>query len=351
MSKNIVVLSDGTGQEGGEGRNTNIYKIFNMVEDRTKRQITFYDRGLGTGWRKFSGNVAGAGISKNIKECYQFIFENFEADDQVYLFGFSRGAATVRSLSGFIHEFGVIPKSRPELIDKAWKIYKTGDEEKRKIKTELFLGEHHNMWLRIKFLGVFDTVAALGVPNKTISRIMDKIPSMRHKFHNLDLSASVENAYQALAIDDERKTFHPLIWNETKETYQTMKQVWFAGVHTDIGGGYKETELSDISLQWMLNKAVSKGLHIYPKHTEQLNPDVTGKMHDPFEGIKGNIWRRERRSWDVKMQSVPTVHESVLIRRDFGKNQEGPAYEPWILDIEHEVEPWPEHQRSESHLM
>jgi uncharacterized protein (DUF2235 family) len=137
MSKNIVVFSDGTGQEGGEGRNTNIYKIFNMVEDRTKRQITFYDRGLGTGWRKFSGNVAGAGISKNIKECYQFIFENFEADDQVYLFGFSRGAATVRSLSGFIHEFGVIPKSRPELIDKAWKIYKTGDEEKRKIKTEL----------------------------------------------------------------------------------------------------------------------------------------------------------------------------------------------------------------------
>ena len=118
MSKNIVIFSDGTGQEGGEGHNTNIYKIFNMLEDRTSRQVTFYDRGLGTGWRKISGNAFGAGISKNIKECYQFIFENYESgknnepNDQIYLFGFSRGAATVRSLSGFIHEFGILPKTR-----------------------------------------------------------------------------------------------------------------------------------------------------------------------------------------------------------------------------------------------
>ena len=91
MGKNIVVFSDGTAQEGGRGRNTNVYKLFNMVEDRTERQIAFYDRGLGTGWRKFSGNVFGAGISKNILECYQFIFENFSAGDQVFLFGFSRG--------------------------------------------------------------------------------------------------------------------------------------------------------------------------------------------------------------------------------------------------------------------
>src|SRR5210317_282795 len=171
MSKNIVIFSDGTGQEGGEGHNTNIYKIFNMLEDRTPRQITFYDRGLGTGWRKFSGNTMGAGISQNIKECYQFIFENYESgkhgepNDQVYLFGFSRGAATVRSLSGFIHEFGILPKSRPELIDQAWDIYKIGNDAKRKKKTDDFLLQHHNMWLRIKFLGVFDTVAALGVPN------------------------------------------------------------------------------------------------------------------------------------------------------------------------------------------
>jgi len=121
MAKNIVVFSDGTGQEGGEGADTNIYKLFKMVENRTKSQITFYDRGLGTGFRKIGGSVFGAGISHNIKECYRFIFDNYEAGDSIYLFGFSRGSTTVRSLSSFIHLFGILPKSRPELIDKAYK--------------------------------------------------------------------------------------------------------------------------------------------------------------------------------------------------------------------------------------
>ena len=130
MPKNIVVLSDGTGQEGGKGPPTNIYKFFQLLENRTDKQITFYDRGLGTGWKKISGNVSGAGITKNIKECYKFIFDNFGSEDKIFLLGFSRGAATVRSLSGFIQEFGILPKSRPELIDQAWKIYKIPDRVK-----------------------------------------------------------------------------------------------------------------------------------------------------------------------------------------------------------------------------
>jgi uncharacterized protein (DUF2235 family) len=87
MPKNIVVFSDGTGQEGGKGNNTNVYKLFNMIEDRTENQVSFYDRGLGTGWRKITGNVGGMGISKNIIECYEFIFENYQAGDNIYLFG------------------------------------------------------------------------------------------------------------------------------------------------------------------------------------------------------------------------------------------------------------------------
>ena len=88
MSKNIVVFSDGTGQEGGKAYNTNVYKLFNMIEDRTPRQIAFYDRGLGTGWRKLTGSAFGAGISANIRECYEFIFDHYQAGDQVFLFGF-----------------------------------------------------------------------------------------------------------------------------------------------------------------------------------------------------------------------------------------------------------------------
>ena len=132
MSKNIIVFSDGTGQEGGKGNNTNVYKLFNMIEDRTQKQISFYDRGLGTGLRKITGNIAGMGISKNILECYEFIFSNYCAGDNVFLFGFSRGATTVRSLSGFIHMFGILPKSRPELIKKAYRIYK----KRKKVKRE-----------------------------------------------------------------------------------------------------------------------------------------------------------------------------------------------------------------------
>jgi len=85
MSKNIVIFADGTGQEGGRGNNTNVYKLFNTVADRTASQIVFYDRGLGTGWRKVTGNMFGAGMDKNIKECYTFIFENYQAGDKIYL--------------------------------------------------------------------------------------------------------------------------------------------------------------------------------------------------------------------------------------------------------------------------
>jgi uncharacterized protein (DUF2235 family) len=124
VAKNIVIFSDGTGQEGGTGNNTNVYKTFNLILDRSPGQISFYDKGLGTGFRKFTGNVFGRGFSENVLECYKFIFANYEHGDEIFLFGFSRGAATMRSLTGFIHWFGILPKSRATLVDEAWKIYK-----------------------------------------------------------------------------------------------------------------------------------------------------------------------------------------------------------------------------------
>ena len=124
MGKNIVVFSDGTGQKGGVHYNTNVYKLFNMIEDRTQNQIAYYDPGLGTGIEGIAGLIGGRGFSRNMLDCYKFIFENFQADDHIFLFGFSRGAATVRSLSGFIHLFGILPASRADIIDDAFNIYK-----------------------------------------------------------------------------------------------------------------------------------------------------------------------------------------------------------------------------------
>ena len=136
MGKNIVIFSDGTCQKGGVDSNSNVYKLFNMIEDRTEIQIAYYDPGLGKGFRKITGSLFGRGFSKNILECYRFIFENFEANDKIYLFGFSRGVAIVRSLSAFIHLFGILPKSRPDLTKQAFAIYKKKDP---KIKQVLLL--------------------------------------------------------------------------------------------------------------------------------------------------------------------------------------------------------------------
>jgi len=338
MPKNIVVFSDGTGQEGGKGENTNIYKIFNVIEDRTAKQISFYDRGLGTGWRKLSGNVAGAGISKNILECYTFIFENYEAGDQIYLFGFSRGAATVRSLSSFIHYFGILPKSRHELVKQAYKIYKIKNETKRKAKAAEFISKHHTMWTRVKFLGCFDTVAALGMPVKWLNVMVNKIPGLAHSFQNFKLNPSVEHAFHALAIDDERKTFHPILWDAEVLEYQTIKQVWFCGMHTDIGGGYEEHDLSDIPLSWMLDNAIKQGLLIYSTDPVAGRENINGTMHNSRDRGWTKMYRKESRYWDIQRAEKPIIHFSVLERKKNTSNEEAPPYQPWILKLEYEVE-------------
>ena len=350
MPKNIVVFSDGTGQEGGRGNNTNVYKLFNMVEDRTEDQVTFYDRGLGTGWRKITGNISGMGISQNIYECYQFIFENYLAGDNIFLFGFSRGAATVRSLSAFIHLFGILPKSRRELIKQAYRIYKMEYSGDRKKQADDFVSRHHNQWTKIKFIGVWDTVAALGLPVKSLSTLVDWFPFFRHKFHNLTLSESVEHARQALAIDDERLTFRPKIWDREIKDYQTMKQVWFCGMHTDVGAGYKEQELSDVPLTWMIEEAKKFGLKIYSKNKVKINPDADGIMHDSRKGFPGFLFRKKIRLWNSETHGKPVIHQSVLLRKHNKNNTTTPQYKPWIFNLEYDVEPWPESQRSINHI-
>lgn len=340
MPKNIVIFSDGTGQKGGSKKNTNVYKLFNMIEDRTDKQIAFYDPGVGTDWRLVTGNISGGGITQNIKQCYEFIFDNFKAGDQLYLFGFSRGAATVRSLSSLIHMFGILPFSRRDLINEAFDIYKMRNFDKREKTAEDFISRHHTMWTNIKFLGVWDTVSALGLPIESLDMVINKISLFRHRFHNFKLSKAVENACQALAIDDIRLTFHPKIWDREITEDQNMKQVWFCGVHTDVGGGYEEQGLSDIPLMWMTEMAKQCGLLIYPKHNVKINQDIESKMHDSASGFPGSIYRKKERSWDAKTKGKLIVHESVTERKLNRQNKPDPAYDPWVLKQEHDIEPW-----------
>jgi uncharacterized protein (DUF2235 family) len=317
-----------------------------MLENRTERQIVFYDRGLGTGWRKITGNIGGMGISRNILDCYEFIFEHYCAGDKVFLFGFSRGAATVRSLSSFIHLFGMLPRSRPELIGRAYKIYKIEDKEKRDDRAQELIDRHHTMWCKIEFLGVWDTVAALGLPFKALDQLVDMVWFWRHKFQDFTLSESVIHARHALAIDEERKVFHPTLF-EKNLSHQILKQVWFCGAHSDIGGGYENHQLSDIPLLWMMTEAKEQGLLIYDDHKVELSPNADGEMHDPRSGIRGRLFRKRVRSWDSNKLGPPMLHGSVSMRTRNRENEEAPPYDAWILGMEHEVEPWPENLRAE----
>jgi uncharacterized protein (DUF2235 family) len=342
MAKNIVVFSDGTGQKGGTGNNTNVYKTFNLILDRSPEQTSFYDKGLGTGFRKFTGSVFGRGFGENVRQCYQFIFENYQHDDDIFLFGFSRGAATVRSLTGFIHLFGILPKSRGGLVDEAWKIYKISDQTKRQEAAKKFHSANHTMWATVKFLGVWDTVASLGVPDTRFDKVLNWIAP--HGFHNFKLSNSVINACHALSIDDERQNFSPIYIDPESNRESELKQVWFMGMHTDVGGGYAEKELSDIVLEWMIGYAVKHGLRIYAdsKRPNGLcTPNPNGHMHDSRNKTwKKFVFKKRQRKWPRRYGKPPVIHQSVELRTASITNKSNGGYEPWITKLEYKVEPW-----------
>jgi uncharacterized protein (DUF2235 family) len=361
MARNIVIFSDGTGQDGGSERNTNVYRLFNMTEQRTDAQICYYDPGVGsTGWlSRVPGLASGRGFGRNVRDCYTFIFENFKAGDRLFLIGFSRGAATMRSLASFIHLFGIMPRSRRRMVEQAWRIYTIRDRERRRAAARAFLGYHHTMWTKVHFLGCYDTVAALGLPYNWASRVLDRVPGMKHRFHDFRLSPAVVHAYQALALDDRRTTFHPILWDAIEEetldpsgtnrgveplACEIMRQVWFAGAHSDVGGGYPEKGLSDIPLVWLTRAAVEHGLRIYPRHTVIIQEDPDDVLHDPRAGLLARLYRASDRRWDPDRPDRPVVHESALRRRKSVRNADEPPYAPWIARLPNvEVEPWAPH--------
>ncbi len=364
MPKNIVILCDGTGQIGGKGASTNVYKLFNMLEDRTANQVVYYDPGIGTETFGKVAQIFGIGFKRNVLNCYEFLFDNFEAGDRIYLFGFSRGAATVRSLATFIEMFGVLPLSRKDLINEAFRIYKmrTNDEEdthlsfdnvskrlnRRELKAKEFVDLHHTMWTRVKFVGVWDTVAALGGSGHWLSMITDKL--FPHRFHNFSLGPGVDHARHAIAIDDERKTFHPVVWDSLKDdpAGDRLKQVWFCGVHTDVGGGYSEPELSYYSLDWMIRESRAKGIRFYEDSREwkkylamkardekDQNDLINGLMHNEQQGFMGKLYKRERRKWDPANGPI-VLHRSVERRMRNCRNANDPDYKSsaWVLKIQ-----------------
>ncbi len=282
----LIVCFDGTWNTPDKGEKpTNVVKILRAIRntDGDVRQITFYEPGVGTGGPvdHVVGGASGAGLTENMIAGYRFLANNYEDGDEVYVFGFSRGAYTARSLAGFVHLAGLFsPLHLGWDLHQAIDIYRDPDlkhEQKQSKIDALNLGGHPD--IQIRCVGVWDTVGALGIPGDLGRRLVGK----RFYFQDVQLSNKVRVALHAMAIDEKRSAFAPTLWvrkkGEPPVPGQVVEQVWFSGVHSNVGGSYKDEGLSDIALDWMLKRVRRHtGLAFDEAYIRDfVKPDAEGK--------------------------------------------------------------------------
>jgi hypothetical protein len=289
-------------------------------------QVVYYDPGVGTAglWDKFAGGGFGVGLSHHIKRAYRFIANNYADGDEIFCFGFSRGAYTVRSLSGLIGAVGLLENDQLEFLPEAYKYYRTHPDERPESKHEKVLPKKDSprRHIPIAFMGVWDTVGALGIPFRGLRWISRKWVG----FHNVELSGNIRYAFQALAVDEKRSLFAPAIWttreekDEIKHASQRLLQVWFAGAHSNVGGGYACSGLSDVALEWMVGMAGECGLELDAAYLEaKMDPKpVHGVLVDSFTLMYKLVCLRRSDRAITKTCSYMNerVHEGVWRRVD-----------------------------------
>ncbi|WP_395374681.1 DUF2235 domain-containing protein [Marinicella sp. W31] len=370
--KNIILCSDGTGQVGGRGNDTNVWRIYDAVNvnDADYKQVTFYDDGVGTDNNlvtKSMGLAFGWGLSRNIRELYKFLVMQYNPGDRIYAFGFSRGAHTIRLLVEMICNFGILDRKRfanehsldqaildlskqfKSAIREAWlyKVLRIGEMksseqlwqrtmEVMEHKTDTFNPEkrnknsdakesnkQHHQNVQIEFLGVWDTVSAIGMP---VDELRENIFFAHHAFVDNLLNPQVKHACHALAIDEARHTFKPVLWDQSKKSDQKrIEQVWFAGVHTNVGGGYAKDQLAMISLEWMMCKASEHGLRFREPALRYISDkaNLLGKLYNSRAGIQSLYRYKPRDITELMSEAYGTekldistiqIHDSVYQR-------------------------------------
>lgn len=297
--KKLVLFCDGTwnrvDQKTVDSRPcpTNVLKLFEATmpyDQQGNPQIVHYIEGVGTRRaERLRGGGFGYGISDNIKNAYCFIVSNYAPGDEIFLFGFSRGAFTVRSIAGMIRNVGILKRHKRHLANEAFRRYVArskkwhpDSEYSKKFRKE---NTHQNETIR--FLGVWDTVGALGAPfGILLGWVVGKLFNCR--FHDVKLSSIIDSAYHALSIDERRWPFRPTLWKLNDKHLQrnaqnaatgrppAYEEKWFPGVHSNVGGGYPNTGLSDCALEWMVDRARSHGLNVDIDliSNPQYQPDV-----------------------------------------------------------------------------
>lgn len=321
--KNIVICADGTWNSPEDEGITNVLRLSESIAPTAAnghKQVIFYDWGVGTDRKKLMGGVSGAGLNKNIMDCYRFVVQNYDPSDRLFFFGFSRGAYTVRSLAGFIRNSGILRREHAGKVGAAFALYRrrqpssapsaqaAKDFRKRYAVADIS---------PIEFMGVWDTVGSLGIPVP----IFGVLDGDSYLFHDTSPSSIIQCARHAMAIDEVREDFPVGRWDPKPGI--DLKEAWFAGVHSDVGGGYSDdARLSEIPAAWMLREAGTRGLAVETHFKDQLSSDASAVQHPQPTGI----WKfRGRKSREIRPNDL--IHESVKRRFEtMGSDWKSPTF-------------------------
>ena len=312
--KNIVICCDGTGNEYGKN-NTNVVETYALAR-KTPGQIAYYDPGVGTGgWaydeesgklRALTDQGTGAGLQKNVNDAYRYLMDVYDGpEDHIFLFGFSRGAFTVRSLAGMLHKVGLLERNADNQLEYAAKIY----NQRRNIRVAAGFKATFSRPVTVHFVGVWDTVESL-------------VLNEGKRWSDARLNPEIAFAYHALAIDERRQDFQPCLWdNQNLQPGRSMEQVWFAGVHSDVGGYHPKRGLANISLHWMLQKAEAAGMAVDRRRlgSARYRRNPHGESQESYTGL----WRLR----GEHVRNIPVgskVHRSVWDRMDNPSNGYSP---------------------------
>lgn len=345
MPKKIIVCADGTWNtedqvDHGTSCPTNVVKVARALlptDAHGQNQVIYYHSGVGTNLgQHFGGGAFGVGLFANVQDCYRFLVHNYEPGDRLYFFGFSRGAYTARSLAGLVRNSGILRRGHEDQEAAAISHYRDRSDQTtpdspamQQFRREHSYTEEGDTGQAIEMIGVWDTVGALGVP---LLGSLHLPGNLDWQFHDVKLSSYVKNAFHALAVHEHRKEFLPTLWEQSasgKAKGQRLEQVWFTGAHSDVGGGYAQAGLSNLSLLWMIERAKKCGLEFDPGVVEQTQGDPLADAHDSFSALykaldlfgwhPGGVWRKiglvgPKPGFEAVDPGFEAIHESVVHR-------------------------------------
>ncbi len=320
MGKNIVLCADGTWNtpHGSDvAGNTNVRKLY-MALLNGAGQLKYYDSGVGTDGTPIDhlvGGAMGEGLFQKMQDCYAFLGNVYDPGDKIFLFGFSRGAFTARSVGGMIAAFGVptINLDNRTFVQ-VFDAYREPDPARKKALKDQLTQAYGLTEVTVEMVGVWDTVGSMGIPGIFFNVFNAK----RYGFLDTTLHECIKHGYHAICIDEKRAQFEPTLWTNPDGTLlannEQIEQVWFPGVHCDVGGSYAASQLSDITLSWMMHKADEHGLKFSDeakaKYLDAPAANAVGEAHDEWKLVPWGLPKHR----DVPL--IATMANTVQVRLD-----------------------------------